>query len=166
MLCMFQAPQYRTRHDIVISGSEIPAWFSHQSLGAEVNIKEPYSHLCNELMGIVVCVVFCSQDNHPHHQIDNYHHLTCWLIANGKQMSVAPFVSVNPKVISSNLWLLYMGPKWYTKVSKKLLWECNANGFSQVGIKISNHGSTFKVKKCGLCMVYKKDIEDLNRSTV
>ena len=48
---MFQglSPQFpRTRYDIVIRGTEIPEWFSHQSLGAELNIKEPYSHLCNE----------------------------------------------------------------------------------------------------------------------
>jgi predicted transcriptional regulator len=45
------------------------------------------------------------------------------------------------------------------------LWECDANGFSQIGIKIAVSNSSFKVKKCGLRMVYKKDIEDLNRTT-
>jgi hypothetical protein len=69
------------------------------------------------------------------------------------------------KAISSNLWLLYIFPQFYDRYSKKLLWECDANGFSQIGIKISNHGSSFKVKKCGLRMVYKKDIEGLNRTT-
>ncbi len=86
---MFQGlspPYLRTRYDSVIPGSEILEWFSHQSLGAELNIKEPYSHLCNELMGIVVCVVFCSQERHPHHQIDNHNDLSCWLIANGKEV--------------------------------------------------------------------------------
>jgi hypothetical protein len=133
-------------------------------LGAELNIKEPYSHLCNKLMGIAVCVVFCSQERHPHHQIDNHNDLSCWLIANGKEVCIAPALRGTPKVISSNLWVLYLCPQWYTMHSTKLLWEFDANGFSQIGIRIKTHCSRFEVKKCGLRMVYKKDIEDLNQT--
>ena len=168
MLCMFQGlfpPYPRPRHDIVISGSEIPEWFSHQSLGNELNIKEPYSHLCNDLMGIAVCAAFCSQEHHPHHQIDNDNNLDCFLIANEKHLFCGPLLQVNPKFISSNLWLLYFCPQYCTPFGAKLLWECDANGFSQIGIKISNLGSTIEVKKCGLRIVYKKDIEGLNRTT-
>uniref|UniRef100_A0A2N9IVR2 TIR domain-containing protein n=1 Tax=Fagus sylvatica TaxID=28930 RepID=A0A2N9IVR2_FAGSY len=42
---------------IVIPGSEIPEWFSHQSMGPEVNIKLHYSDLCNDVMGIALCAV-------------------------------------------------------------------------------------------------------------
>uniref|UniRef100_A0A2N9G7Q2 C-JID domain-containing protein n=1 Tax=Fagus sylvatica TaxID=28930 RepID=A0A2N9G7Q2_FAGSY len=98
-------PPSNLRYDIVIPGSEIPEWFSHQSLGTKLNIKEPYSHLCNELMGIAACVVFCSQEHHPHHQIN-----------------------------------------------------------SGIGIETFTHNPRFKVKKCGLRVVYKKDIEGLNRT--
>ena len=151
------------RYDIVIPGSEIPEWFGHQSLGATVNIKEPYSHLCNELIGIAVCVVFCSLEHHPPHQINPNLGLSCWLIANGTRMSSAPSVWGTLKAISSNLWLLYLLPQRYNKHRTKLLWECDANGFSQIGISI--HSRSFEVKKCGLRMVYKKDIEGLNRTT-
>ena len=49
---------------------------------------------------------------------------------------------------------------------KKSLCECDANGFSQIGIKIKSWEYSkvpvIMVKKCGLRMVYKKDIKDLN----
>ena len=44
---------------------------------------------------------------------------------------------------------------------RKLLWECDANGFCEIGIKFVK-GYPNLVKKCGLRVVYKKDIEDLN----
>ena len=67
---MFQglSPQFSCNiYDVVIPGSDIPGWFTHQSMGDEANIKEP-SNLCNEWMGIALCVVFRS---HPNHQSDN-----------------------------------------------------------------------------------------------
>ena len=44
---------------------------------------------------------------------------------------------------------------------RKSLWECDANGFRKIGIKIDNTPSSL-VKKCRLRVVYKKDIEDFN----
>jgi hypothetical protein len=167
---MFQGlpPPSNLRYDIVIPGSEIPEWFSHQSLGTKLNIKEPYSHLCNELMGIAACVVFCSQEHHPHHQINSG--VSCTLIANGPRITFEiPGLRETQKAISSNLWLFYIFPQFYERYSSKSLklspiGECDANGFSQIGIETFTHNPRFKVKKCGLRVVYKKDIEGLNRT--
>ncbi|XP_050254552.1 disease resistance protein RPV1-like [Quercus robur] len=148
------------KYAIIFPGSKIPKWFRHQSIGAEVNIKEPFSRLCNEWMGIAVCVVFCS---HPHHQIPNGDSLSCWLVANGKKMSSAPNTG-HIVVLSDHIWLLYLLPQYYQEKQIKLLWECDANGFIRVGIRIMTHCSVFEVKRCGFRMVYKKDIEDVNRS--
>ncbi|XP_075654034.1 disease resistance protein Roq1-like isoform X2 [Castanea sativa] len=75
---------------IILPGSVIPKWFSHQSVGAEVTITIPSCYLCDELMGIAVCVVFCSL---PHHQIDEKISLQCLLMVNGKEMSSSPLTT-------------------------------------------------------------------------
>ncbi|KAK4594858.1 hypothetical protein RGQ29_018545 [Quercus rubra] len=151
---------YHYFYDIVIPGSEIPKWFTHQSIGREVSIQEPNSLLCNEWIGIAVCAVFCS---HPHHQILKEASLSCWLIVNGKQMHSSPG-TIEFVLLSDHTWLLYLLPQFYKEEEmKKSLCECDANGFSQIGIKIkSDLNDSLMVKKCGLRMVYKKDIEDLN----
>nr|POE86677.1 hypothetical protein CFP56_52926 [Quercus suber] len=134
----------------------------HQSIGDEVSIQEPNSLLCNKWIRIAVCAVFCS---HPHHQILKEVSLACWLIVNGKQMHSA-LVTNKIVPLSDHTWLLYLLPQYYREeyIKIKSLWECDANGFSQIGIKIKSPVTSkpLLVKKCGLRMVYKKDIEDLN----
>ena len=149
-------------YEIFFPGSEIPEWFSHQCMGVEVNIMEPFSHRCNEWMGIVVCVVFCLR---PRHQIYNEKVISCNLTVNGNEWTF--ILGINEIVgLSYHIWLNYCTcppPHIYLKKEKRSLWECNANGFHEIGIKIPKSGSTL-VKKCGLHVVYKKDIEDLNRT--
>ncbi|KAK9996347.1 hypothetical protein SO802_021033 [Lithocarpus litseifolius] len=153
---------YNWRYDMFIPGSVIPKWFRYQSMGSEVNIKEPSSHLCtNEWMGIAVCVVFGSL---PHHLIMSDCLMSCQLIVNGNNLSATP--NIGRKVGSSDhIWLLYLLNQYYKELAKdiKLLKECEANEFNQIGIKIGTN-SKMEVKKCGFRMVYKKDIEDLNQT--
>ena len=68
-------------------GSEIPEWFSHQCMGDEVNIMEPFSHLCNDWIEIAVCVVLCSL---LHHQIQSHHPIKCTVIVNGINFNFVP----------------------------------------------------------------------------
>ena len=160
---MFQglSPKYQDNiYEIIFPGSEIPEWFSHQCMGDEVNIMEPFFHLCNEWIGIVVCIVFCS---HPHLQNPSEGPPSGNLIINGENRPVGLFIN---KIVglSDHICLDYCLPQCYlNEENKKSLWECDANGFREIGIKIYNRHSIL-VKKCGLRVVYKKDIEDLNQN--
>ena len=140
---------------MIIPGSVIPKWFIHQSIGAEVNIKEPSSHLCDEWIGTVVCIVFSS-----HLEFS----LSCQFIANGKVMSSTVYPGLCVDSFSDHIWLFYLLPQYYKEKDIKLLNEWEANGLSQIGIKIETHKSGVEVKKCGFRMVYKKDIEELKRT--
>ncbi|KAM3683462.1 hypothetical protein ACJW31_12G149400 [Castanea mollissima] len=156
------SPNYRgERYDVVFPGSEIPEWFSHQCMGNKVNIMELFSYLCNDWIGIAVCIVFCPL---PHHQI-HYNPVSCYLSANGKYMSFGLGISDRFVALSDHIWLLYVLPQNFLEKDQKSLWEYDANGFREIGINISNNDSSL-VKKCGLRVVYKKDIEDLNRNVV
>ena len=144
---------------MIIAGSVIPKWFIHQSIGDEVNIEEPSSHLCDDWMGIAICVAFSSDILSLSHLV-----IDCQLIARGKVMS--NLITTNYQIVglSDNIWLCYLLPQYYEKEEIKLLNECEANELSQIGIKIEILDSNMKVKKCGFRMVYKKDIEELKRT--
>ena len=160
---MFQglSPQFQDNlYEIVFPGSEIPDWFSHQCMGDEVNIMEPFSHLCNECIGIAFCHVICSS---PHPQ-NFFGGPCCILTINGHQMSFGLNVYSTEYFLSDHIWLSYCLPQCYSKdEDRKSLWGCDANGFCEIGIKVVKQKSNL-VKKCGLRVVYKKDIEDFNRT--
>ena len=56
---MFQGA-YLGYEYFLIPGSEIPKWFSHQSVGTSLNLQGPL-----DFMGIVVCVVFIFRKHRP-----------------------------------------------------------------------------------------------------
>ena len=135
-------------YNIVFPGIEIPEWFSHQNMGKEVKIKLP-SHLCKNV-GIAICVVCPTLDYS--------------LTANGRCISIVSGTVV--QFSSDHLQLVYVTPQFFDEKSNKVLWEGDVNGFSQIIFKIETHFSSVKVKKWGFHMIYKKDIEDLDRTMV
>nr|POF14538.1 tmv resistance protein n [Quercus suber] len=108
---------------------------------------------------IAVCAVFCSL---PHLQ-KGHCSLFCQLIMNGNKLNSSPQIELEVGS-SENVWLLYLLNQYYNELEDiKLLKECDANEFNQIGIKIVTN-SNVAVKKCGFHMVCKKDMEDLNQT--
>ena len=161
---MFQGITYRpyyTYPQIVIPGNEIPEWFSHQSMGPEVNIKLHYSHLCsNDFMGIALCAVFC-YDATP------YKNINWCFIVNGNEIYRPRYGPYIATIASDHILLSCISTTDLEHKFSKSLVEYDANGFCQIGIRFESYywdKETFRsskvVKKCGVCLLYKKDIED------
>uniref|UniRef100_A0A2N9FND5 TIR domain-containing protein n=1 Tax=Fagus sylvatica TaxID=28930 RepID=A0A2N9FND5_FAGSY len=160
---------------IVIPGSKIPKWYSHQSVGTSVNLQVP-SYLCNK-MGITFCAVFVLHQHHPPDQLDDLYPretliklricLGGTFSANGhdcQTSTVFPFNEDSGKVESHHLWLYYLPPKFF-KMNWNKGWDTiSANGFSQIGIKFYTRGPGLEVKKCGIGVVYEQDIEDISQT--
>jgi hypothetical protein len=156
---MFQGFTYRCPQ-IVIPGSEIPEWFSHQSMGPKVNIKLHYSHLCsNDFMGIALCAVFGSDGT-------SRKEILCCLIVNGKEIVIRSGMHITT-IASDHIFLSCISTTDLKHIYSKSLVEYEANGFCQIGIRFKifyKYGQPFilskEVKKCGVRLLYRKDIED------
>ena len=105
-------------------------------------------------MEIALCAAFVPKKRLPRFSICQ---LSCSL--NGVQMKhrVYSGFRTNYGIIESHLlWLLYYSN--YTLNDGRISSEIDANGFCQLKIKIDSQ--SFEVKKIGVRLVYRQDIED------
>jgi hypothetical protein len=153
MLGIFQGQSGKLPHrlDIIIPGSEIPTWFSEESMGHKVSIIVP-SYQIHELMGIALCIVFVPNKCHQHPRDCQ---LSCSFKVNGCEMKslYTKLTEDYGKIELHHLWLLYSSYPNFDPIRKKIL-------NSQLEIEISTR--SLEVKKVGVRLVYEQDIEDHN----
>ena len=132
---------------IVIPGSEIPRWFSHQTAGTKVtahvthleenvNIQVP-SHSYNKWVGMLACTVFSLHNFHPREvimkggyiSINNSGVSRCFRFLNHK------FVQTE----SDHLWLLYIHPEWFSGDERAQLSQTDDNGFVCVEVRFDHY---------------------------
>ena len=164
---MFQEHSNRHRHDhyLEIPGSEISKWFSHQKVGASMNLQVP-SDLFYKCMGIAVCVVHVFRQHHPLHQLDFEdfgfckitHNLWCSVKVNGVELKrVCIGLSEEfGKIESHHRYLRYY--TFSRENCKEALSQSDANGFIQIEIKFEPEGPGLEVTKCGAHLVYEEDL--------
>ncbi|XP_050253611.1 disease resistance protein RUN1-like [Quercus robur] len=157
-------------YKVVIPGSEIPKWFSHQNVGASMNLQVPPNLLCNKLMGIAVCAVFVFRQHHPLHQLhfEDYGHMIgthdLWCSVGGSRREGLILSEEFGKIESYQLCLRYFPFASFGEDWKEILNKVNANGFSQIEVKFEAEGPGLEVTKCGAQLVFERDIEDLNQT--
>lgn len=160
--------QRKGSHQFAIPGRDIPKWFTHQSIGASMNLQVP-----SDFMGIAVCAVFVLCQHHPLHQIysnnsglySHTHELQCCCEVNGYPNDSSLFLSEEfGKMDSHHLWLKYFPYKKFDEHWENKLSQIDANELSQIKITFETKGPGLEVTKCGACLVYKRDIEDLNQT--
>lgn len=145
---MQRVPYAGDRYEIVMPGSEIPSWFSHQSLGSSVSVQLPRNWHDNKWMGYALCAVF--------HVFGGGWELDCLLKVNGKEQYPAPILATNVQPISDHLWLVYisrdlsLGKEWQHR-RNQLIFSFNSSGPSLV-------------KKCGVRLIYEQDVEEFNKT--
>ena len=112
---------------------------------------------CDDLIGIVLCIVLVPIGS----QVSQ---LTFDLYIN--EFKIAHFVqylrSEYGKVESPHLWLLYLSSQYFGSDWGKILGHTDANGFSQLKMKLFTNREG--VEKIGVHLVCKKKILDPNQT--
>ena len=161
MICMFQ--KYFNRFNYLeIPGSEIPNWFSHQKVGASMNLQVP-SDLFYKCMGIYVCAVHVFRQHHPLDQFALYM-LRCSVEVNGVQLDGGSLLLFEGgkfgKIESHHRYLKYLS--FSQEECIDALSQSDANGFIQIEIKFEPIGPGLEVglevTKCGAHLVYEEDL--------
>ncbi|PRQ55264.1 putative toll-like receptor, P-loop containing nucleoside triphosphate hydrolase [Rosa chinensis] len=163
----------RETFQIVIPGSNIPEWFSHQSVGCSVSVSLPAHWNNSRVLGFALCAVFVLHEHHRVNElyIDEFktfnatHHLVCCLKLDGRELEVYGrqpafrFSEEFCKVKSDHLWLFYVSHDKYFGTER---WH---NSCSQFEFLFETRGPGLKVKECGVRLIYEQDVQELNRTT-
>ena len=142
---------------LLIPGSEISKWFSHQSVGNIVNAQVTHS---KEWMGMAMCSILSFHDLHP----NSLCCFDCYIEVNKQEgaRESAYFVNTFGHMDSLHLWMLYFPTHCFYENVKAVLSQTDENELIQMEVRIPKpHNPCFEVKKCGFRMVYKQDIEDI-----
>ncbi|KAM5551817.1 hypothetical protein ABKV19_026596 [Rosa sericea] len=163
----------RETFQIVIPGSNIPKWFSHQSVGCSVSVSLPAHWNNSQVLGFALCAVFVLHEQYQDEKlyIDEFktfnatHHLVCCLKLDGRELEVYGrqpafrFSEEFCKVKSDHLWLFYVsGDKYFGT-------EWWHNSCSQFEFLFETRGPGLKVKECGVRLIYEQDVQELNQTT-
>ncbi|CAN6587492.1 unnamed protein product [Malus baccata var. baccata] len=153
-------PSYDKKFTQIVSpGSEIPEWFSNQSVGHSVNVELPPPS-CNNWLGIAFCVVF----EDPKQNLANSAALICPSTLRQYdefQIGVLPcFPNVTSRrckvgsLVSEHLWVFYLPSKLCQ--AEQISFTTFYDYEREPGLNV--------VKKCGACLVYEQDLGELTRT--
>ncbi|ONH89959.1 hypothetical protein PRUPE_8G026500 [Prunus persica] len=153
---------------IVIPGSEIPEWFSNQSVGDSV-IETLPSDSNSKWVGFAFCSLFV-----PVEEISATERNTIVIFDLNAHVTMASFSDVTD-VASDHLWLILLsreslftgrlGTYWREKChDRKIRFQFEVQTTYQEENRRVKRKTCLKVKKCGVRILYEQDGEELSRT--
>nr|XP_023920434.1 TMV resistance protein N-like [Quercus suber] len=140
IFCRFAA------YELVIPESEIPQWFSHQSVGNIVNAQ--------------VCAVFSCRNVHLSNMAL---FLRCHILINKRENSKF-HVGICPRSVqikSRHLWMSYIPSQLFSENGRAVLSQIDENGFIQIEVRFQWDFNGLEVKKCGFRLAYEQEIREI-----
>ncbi|XP_039059055.1 TMV resistance protein N-like [Hibiscus syriacus] len=184
----------RKSFDVVMPGGEIPKWFSHQTVGSSIKIPLP-NNIQNDSqwMGVAFCCIFVNDDASRDEELTCdavIHHRNSGQADSDR----SGFRGRNPRRVSGDGWIFskeYNQPIIKDHLYRCFLFrdrlypfsledkcgesetensstlDCSNQEFDELQFSVTSDDShiSVKVKKCGLRIVYQKDLEDINEDS-
>ncbi|XP_028965093.1 TMV resistance protein N-like [Malus domestica] len=140
---------------IVCPGKVIPKWFNNQTVGHSLNVELP-PQSCSSWMGIAFCVVF-AQDKETLGIPAGLLYYQCRIRDSPWTRCTHWYPDIRP-LVSEHLWVFFL--RHVICHQEQFLFE---TCYCEPGMTEPKGGLNM-VKKCGARLVYKKDLEELNRT--
>ncbi|XP_039070008.1 TMV resistance protein N-like [Hibiscus syriacus] len=184
----------RKSFDVVMPGGEIPKWFSHQTVDSSIKIPLP-NNIQNDSqwIGVAFCCIFVNDDASRDEELTCdaiIHHRN----SGQADSDGSGFRGRNPRRVSGDGWIFskeYNQPiikdhlyccflfreRLYpfsledkcgeSETENSSTLDCSNQEFDELQFSVTSDDShiSVKVKKCGLRIVYQKDLEDINEDS-
>ncbi|XP_037495857.1 LOW QUALITY PROTEIN: disease resistance protein RUN1 [Jatropha curcas] len=153
----------KTGFDIVIPGSNVPKWFSHQSSGdSSARLELPPICSDSKWMGFALCAIFVIRNRADPSILD--FDLGCSIKIKGHTWPhhlEDGFLTSMEQFGSDQLWLFYLSRHEFLEID----WHETTQISCPVEVKFTAHGMGFSVKKFGVRLVYEQDVLEFNRTS-
>nr|XP_048320577.1 disease resistance-like protein DSC1 [Ziziphus jujuba var. spinosa] len=159
-------------------GDEIPKWFTNQTPGTSMNIMLPPYWNNDNFLGLALCVVFDRKKFEPFLYVNIECKLTFKTTDDEHSHEFDDGLRLNHGIISPDHMFIWSVSKSFLQNSKLigLSWPCTCSTEASIHFQrtffdledfgVDNWGSEHcEIKKCGIWLVYKEDIERFDAET-
>ncbi|XP_062020729.1 TMV resistance protein N-like [Rosa rugosa] len=156
--------RYYCRFNFVSPGNQIPKWFNHQSVGSSIFVELRQGWFSSKWMGFALCAVFRLQK--PLQPLLRMA-IGCSLRLNGQRLSTSPIQRFGEKwgqPVSDHIWLFYVHRDRYFINKWQDIYSQLEFSFLSRYLKAGIDEEILQVKKCGVRLIYEKDVEELRQT--